>query len=458
MLEVVLLQAGMVAMDDTGQTRNRHVEARRGPRAPVVGIVRARVIKEGLFRLLTDQSGNYLTITAVLMPVLIGFAGLATDVGLWLLAHQTMQSAADSGAVSAATAYAVSNADNLTTQASAVTSYYGFVNGVSGVTVTANRPPTSGAHQNSSNAVEVIVQQPQKRFLSVLWGSGQVNVQARSVALANGGIACVLSLDGTASGAITAQGSTNIALNACGLFSDSNNSASITDGGSATLSAYSVGAVGGVSGSASMTTTMGVTTGDAPLPDPYAGTTFPSFSGCDQHNFTAKTTITINPGVYCGGIGLNANANVTLNPGIYYLDQGSLSVNGGATLTGDGVTLVFTSSKGSNYATASINGGATVDLSAPTSGPLAGIVMFGDQSMPVGTTFKLDGGSTQAFSGAVYLPKAATDFAGGASTSLPSCTQLISDTITFTGNSNFAVNCGSQGTKPIGSMTAKRVE
>jgi hypothetical protein len=122
------------------------------------------------------------------------------------------------------------------------------------------------------------------------------------------------------------------------------------------------------------------------------------------------------------------------------------------------VTLVFTSSKGSNYATATINGGATVNLSAPTSGPLAGIVMFGDRSMPVGTTFKLDGGSTQEISGAVYLPKAATEYAGGANTAIPTCTQLISDTITFTGSSNFAINCGSQGTKPIGSMTARLVE
>jgi hypothetical protein len=411
-----------------------------------------------LHRFLRDESGNYLTMMSVLTPLLLGFAGLATDVGLWLFAHQNMQAASDSGAVSAATAYTVSTGSDLTIQASAVTSYYGLANGSNGVTVTVNRPPSSGAHQGSSNAIEVIVQQPQNRFLSVLWGSSQVNAQARSVALAAGGLACVLALDGTAAGAITAQGNTNVALNACSLFSNSNSATSITDGGSATVSAYSVGSVGGISGAASMSTTLGVTTGDAPLPDPYANTNFPSFSGCDAHNFTAKTTVTINPGVYCGGIALNANANVTLNPGTYYLDQGSLSVNGGAVLTGDGVTLVFTSSKGNNYATATINGGATVNLSAPTSGPLAGIIMFGDRAMPLGNSFKLNGGSNQSFSGAVYLPQGATEYAGGASTSIPTCTQLISDTVTFTGNSNFAINCGSQGTKPVGSMTARLIE
>jgi Flp pilus assembly protein TadG len=409
-------------------------------------------------RLLGDEAGNYLTMTSVLMPVLIGFAGVGTDIGLWLYSHQTMQSAADSGAVSAATAYAVSNANNLTTQASAVTSYYGFANGVNGATVTVNRPPTSGSHQSSSNAVEVIIQQPQQRFLSVMWGSGQVNVTARSVAMASGGLACVLALDGTAAGAITAQGNTSIALNSCSLFSDSSSSSSIAAGGSAAVSAYSVGTVGNVSGSASMTTTMGVTTGDPALPDPYAGVTMPSFSGCDQHNYTAKTTVTLSPGVYCGGIGLNSSANVTLNPGIYYLDQGNLSVNGGAVLTGDGVTLVFTSSKGNNYATATINGGATVNLTAPTTGPMAGIVLFGDRSAPLGTTYKLNGGSAQVFNGAVYLPEGATEYTGGTNTSGPACTQLVSDTITFTGNSNFAIDCGSRGTKPIGSMTGRLVE
>jgi hypothetical protein len=45
------------------------------------------------------------------------------------------------------------------------------------------------------------------------------------------------------------------------------------------------------------------------------------------------------------------------------------SVNGGASLTGNGVTLVFTSSSGHNYASARISGNATIDLTAPTSGP-----------------------------------------------------------------------------------------
>src|SRR5262249_4613288 len=156
--------------------------------------------------------------------------------------------------------------------------------------------------------------------------------------------------------------------------------------------------------------------GVTPASDPYANVPDPSFSGCNQNNFSSHDTITINPGVYCGGIQLNAGANVTLNPGTYYIDRGTLQVNGSATLTGNGVTLVFTSSTGSNYATATINGDASVNLTAPSSGPTAGIVMFGDRHMPVDTTFKFNGGSSQNFTGAIYVPKGAVNFAGGANT------------------------------------------
>ena len=61
---------------------------------------------------------------------------------------------------------------------------------------------------------------------------------------------------------------------------------------------------------------------------------------------------------------LNAGVAVTLRPGIYIFDKGLMKINGNATLNGTAVTLVFTSSTGTNYATATIfNGGAIVTLS-----------------------------------------------------------------------------------------------
>jgi len=291
-------------------------------------------------------------------------------------------------------------------------------------------------------------------FMSLMgFSTLSISVNSGVVATADG-LGCVLSLDPNVSGATAGQGSTSVTLKGCSLYDNSQNQTALTVGGSARITALSVGVVGGISGKDNITTTEGIKTGVGPVVDPYAKESFPNFFGCAQDNFTAKSTITINPGVYCRGMKINAGADVTLNPGIYYLDGGSLSVEGGAKITGNGVTLVFTKKSGGSWATATINGNATVNLTPPNSGPTAGIVVFGDRGIPVGTTFKFNGGATQYLGGAIYLPTAAISFAGGAGTST-SCTQIIGNTVTFVGNSSFAIHCSSYNTRPFSPLVIK---
>jgi hypothetical protein len=103
-----------------------------------------------------------------------------------------------------------------------------------------------------------------------------------------------------------------------------------------------------------------------------------------------------------------------------------------------------------------INGNAVVNLTAPIGGETAGLVVFGDRNTPLGTSFKLNGGSSQVFGGAIYAPTGAISYAGGSSTST-SCTQIIGDTVTFTGNSNVAINCSSYPTKPFGPTSLRLI-
>ena len=411
-------------------------------------------IKNLLARFARDTSGSYLIIGALMMPVLVGFVGLGTDYGLWVHTHQSAQSAADSAAVSAATA---DNATDVTVQASAVTALYGFVNGTNGTTVAVNRPPTSGSRSGNASAVEVVVTQERAPLFAAVFLSRPVVISARSVAVPTPGTGCVIALDRTASGAVTVQGSSQINLQNCNLYDNSNDASALTVGGSGLITALSVGVVGGISGASSITTTEGIKTGLSPTPDPYANTSFPPFFGCDQNNLKVTSSVTLSPGVFCGGMQVVAGAVVTLNPGIYYMDRGSLSVAGNATINGTGVTIVFTSGNNNNWATASISSNAVINLTAPTTGPTAGIVLFGDRNMPVGTAFKLTGGATQNFGGAVYLPKAALNYAGGSSAS-NGCTQIIADTLNWSGGSSLALNCSTYATKPIGSLTAALVE
>jgi Flp pilus assembly protein TadG len=326
-----------------------------------------------------------------------------------------------------------------------------FVNSeVKNVNIEATASSTSNGYSVSLSATGSV----SSRFMGVV-GFQNITVAARTSAMSNAdGLGCVLSLDPYARGAALGQGSTTVALNGCSLYDNSNDTAALTVGGSAQISALSVGVVGNVSGASNVTTTFGIQTGMGAIRDPYADASFPAFSSCSQQNFGAHDTRSINPGVYCGGMNINAGANITLNPGIYYIDGGDLSVNGGATLTGSGVTLVFTSQNRNGYATASINGNATIDLRPPTTGPTAGIVVFGDRGAPIGTSFKFNGGVMQYFGGAIYVPKGAVSFSGGAGTS-KNCTQLIGNTITFTGNSALALNCQGYGTRPFSALVVR---
>lgn len=409
--------------------------------------------QDGLFkRFARDQTGSYAIIVAVAMPVLVGTAGLGTEVAWWFYKHKNMLSAADSAAVSAATA-----GTNLTTEANAITTFYGYANGVNNVTVTVNQPPTKGSFTSSLQAVEVIITQPQSRLMSALFGSGAVPISARAVALGNVGTGCVLALDPTASPAATVKGNTQLNLINCNLYDNSKGGPALDVSGLATISANMVGVVGGVSGASSITATNGIRTGIRAVADPYANVT-PTMPGwCDYSNkFNVKGTTTLSPGSYCGDISVAAGATLTLNPGIYYFNGANLSVAGNATVTGTGVTLVFTGSPG-NWGSANIGSNANVSLTAPTSGPTAGIAIYGDRKMPVGTAFNLTGGGTQNLAGAVYLPKGALSFSGGNGTST-TCTQIIADTISITGNSNVQVNCAAMGGNAIGTATAQLVE
>jgi Flp pilus assembly protein TadG len=407
-------------------------------------------------RFCQDQAGSYAVMFALMAPVLVGLSGLGTEVGVWFFKQRDMQGAADSSAVSAAIAKSL-NLSDLENEAESVASSNGYTNGVNGTQVTVNRPPASGAFTAVSDAVEVIVQQPQQRLMSLLYKKDTVLIRARAVAIPRPGKGCVLALDPNASRAAEVSGTAHVSLD-CGLYSNSGDVSSTYAGGSGGLEAFEVRASGNVEGQENITTEQGIFENQTPTADPYADATFGTMpSTCTQSSkLSVTSSMTLNAGRYCGGIDVLAGKTLTLNPGIYYIDKKDFKVAGGATLKGTGVTLVFTGS-GANYATMKVSGGATVELSAPDTGPTAGIVIFGDRAMPTDTTFELLGGSNQDFKGAIYTPRSLLKFAGGAD-SKTSCTQVVTRVITFSGNAKLDLNCGGVDIIPFGSNLAELVE
>lgn len=396
----------------------------------------------------SDRRAGVATLFAIAALPLMASVGVAVDYSRAFTSKTAMQTALDSTALSLAKQISTGASP---TPASEIFSAMFQNNVVHSVAVTSTASPTADATTLALTATGTV----DTSFMGVLgFKTIDLKVSATSYT-ATGNSACILALSKTANDAVSLGGSTNVSLNGCSLYSNSTSATAVSIGGSATLSALSVGAVGGVSiSSPNVTLHDNSSTGLAPVRDPYANIQVPAFFGCTDNNLTVKTTLTIDPGVYCNGITVNAGAILTLNPGIYYIDRGTFAVHGNATVSGTGVTIVFTSSTGNNWGKLTLNGSAIVNLTAAASGPTAGLVIFGDPKMTVGTAFKFNGGSDQKFGGAIYIPAGAVSYSGGAGTSA-NCTQIIGDTVAFTGNSDVAINCSSYKTRPFGPTAIK---
>jgi Flp pilus assembly protein TadG len=401
-----------------------------------------------LRRVAMDRAGGVAPLLAIGIVPLLMSVGAAVDFSRASADKAAMQSALDSTAL--ATIRAVARGTSVP-DAQALFNSLMTKAEVKSVTVTSSTN-TTGQGTTATLSAQGTLATDFMRIAGVSQLTLGVNSSAFTQRRTDG---CVLALSKTASPAISLSGSTTVGLSDCTLYSNSVSATSVSVGGSASLTADMIGTVGGVSASPSnVTLTEGIATHLAPLIDPYADVQVPAFSGCTDNNLRVKADQTIDQGVYCNGISINAGATLTLNPGVYFIDRGNLTINGGGGLVGTGVTLIFTSSTGANYATASINGNATVNLTAPSSGTTAGIVIMMDRNAPTGTSLSLSGGSAQIFGGAIYAPTGAVSYTGGASTSA-SCTQIIGDTVTFTGNSNVAINCSSYKTKSFGANTIR---
>lgn len=420
-------------------------------------------------RFIADCRGVTSILTALSLTGMLGCAGLATEVGLWYVKKCSMQSAANSAAFSAAIALAAGENNSLfQTEAQSVAGTYGFVNGSDGTTVTVNNPPASGPNTSQSSAIEVIISQPQILAIAQLFLSIGPTIQARAVAVAGtGGNGCVLALDTANVTDDGVSGGAKLNLNNCNLYINSSSTQALQMSGGASINAVSAFITGNVStsGGASLNTSKGTFTGVAPIGDPYAGVSIPSYSGCNQTNYTLSSgaSATLSAGssgiyVFCNGLDLSGGASLTLNPGIYVIDSGSFNLSGGATFNAPGgVTIVLTSSTGS-YATANFSGGSNVNITAPTSGPTAGLAFFQDRNAPSSGTDSFSGGATQNITGAIYFPHQAVSYSGGTATGGSACTQLIAYTMTFSGGTTFNNDCVGVGTALIGGGNSKIVE
>jgi len=190
---------------------------------------------------------------------------------------------------------------------------------------------------------------------------------------------------------------------------------------------------GGVSLNSHVSLTCGAAvTGSSAVTDPFASLDIPSDpGGCKTVSGSSLTA-----GNYCSGFSLNGGTT-TLAAGTYIISGGQFKLNGNATLSGTGVTFYIKSG-----VSISINGNSTLNLSAPTTGPYAGMLFFGDRSNTATQTF--NGSNTSHLTGNLYFAGGTVAYAGNfAGTN--GCTQIVADKVDWTGNSTFSADCSAYG-------------
>jgi len=436
-----------------------------------------------------SQGGFTIIAYAVMLLVILGFTGMAVDVGYLQWQKRMAQAAADAAAMGALREIELGNTD-LVDAGRNDAALNGFVNGQNGVTVTINNPPSSGPFAGQTGAVEAIVRRTYPTFFMMVLGTNSVSLAARAIAQTastttytsgsggtSGGTAsmetagsssgsiggCIFALNPHTSSALSING-TSMKLNtSCSAIVESDDNSAFSMGSGVTFNLVNrnahVGVVGGwhISGQAQVmdaSTTPAVAENPITISspgDPLAKVPEPVRSNVNSSNATqsassvsySKTSMppgnVLNPGIYCGGITVSDTDNhaITMNPGVYIMAGGGFKLNSNAVIAGTGVMIYNTSggwgcSSSTGFAPLNIDGQATVTLSAATSGTWVGILFFQDRNVVSSNNNQIVGGSGSSFDGALYFKYSPLKFAGTNATN--GYMVLVADTISINGN------------------------
>jgi hypothetical protein len=232
--------------------------------------------------------------------------------------------------------------------------------------------------------------------------------------------------------------------------------------GSSDVNASPIAAVGGIpasshwaSGTLLMPFTMAQEDPFASVPAP---STFPS-GNCpnyrvnnpndtDAFDATDANVTGLPAGTYCvGSLTLNGTTTFPDNSTII-IDGGSMSVGAQAHVSCTGCTFVLTSrtasTNPSTIGNVNINGGAELNISAPSTGTYAGIMIYQDRRAQDGTNASqqstINGNANSFLQGAFYFPSQQVTFNGTAGMST-NCMQLVARRVLYSGNMHISNSC-----------------
>lgn len=336
---------------------------------------------------------------ALLVPALLLLAGGTIDFAQVILQRQRLQDAVDAAALAATRelGLADSRRENVTAVVETIVTAAMRANGFMA------RMPTMKTVV-TSDPLEIRVDAQQQ--LTTYFGGGfgllpsqiQVAAVARIVGRPN---VCLLGLDPSSNGTISLEKNAMVVAQNCAAFSNSTAMNGLKSKDSATLSATLICSAGGRDGGKGNFTPEPLT--DCPtFDDPLASRPEPPVDACDANlPKVVDSSMELRPGTYCGGLRVKSLANVTLQPGIYVIKDGGLQVDDNARLTGMGVGFFLVGDK----AVISFKRRSSIDLSASSNGPLAGILMFEARGQQKTVKHEILSDDARNLLGTIYLSR-----------------------------------------------------
>lgn len=359
-------------------------------------------MRESLKSFLKCRRGNFATTIGVAAVPLMLVAGGAVDYTMMQHAQGALQEVADGAALVGVKELAIAGTSKKTAESvaknyanSSIFTKLSLADGDGSVTV--------GASASDNRELTVSMAYYWEPLLLHFIKPDALPLKVNATAKLTGKESiCVVALDPSSSGALSLSGKSSMEADGCSVYSNSKSSEGISLVQGATLSAVSSYSSGGYDGPLEAFDPRPIT--DSPqLTDPLASRKQPAAGSCKEYDLKLSAgVVTLSPGTYCGGIDIGGLAQVVLLPGNYTIKDGPLIVEGNASMIGEFVGISFVG----EASTFSFGTSTQVHLTAPKTGPLAGILFFEDRSSSKNRMFEIKSKDAERFEGTIYLPNA----------------------------------------------------
>lgn len=343
------------------------------------------------------EKGQALILIVLAIVGMLGLTAAAVDGGMAYSERRQAQNAADSAALGAALSKIRGGSWQADGFARATSN--GFDDNGTTNNVEVNNPPAAGCngqagpYAGNAEYVQVVIRASTQTYFGPVIGITEVNNCVEAIARAKPATIqpmafgnAIVALKPTGTSTHWMHGGPSVTTIGGGIFVNSSSNCGFTSNGTPDLTTPNITMV--AAQSCPPLAGAGVSYNAPQIPYPPNNLPNPVCSGA-----AVKTGNTLSPGTWNGSF---PPGGVThLNPGMYCVN-GTFALNGNDTLTGSEVVIVM------NSGNIRWNGNGALNLSAPTSGPFKGLLIYFPMSN--NSEIRINGTNDQSWVGTILAP------------------------------------------------------